>query len=230
LGHFLFANQKEALTGEIHLVEDDPQAVRMMLHYLYHLDYPHVSLHCDPTDNQEVIVENAVPIENGIGEPSKIAEPECPSEMIVDQPGEPIEPNDFFWGSVGTSKLAKKRAAKKKKNMPKPRPETPEIPNLVIHATVYSLAEKYMINGLKTVAKQKFADEVDKFWDREDFLQAAEIAYTGTPDDDRGLRAYVVDAFTQHNRDFFQSNKAASVKEVFNRIDNLAFDVVAAMT
>ncbi|EGY20905.1 uncharacterized protein VDAG_02429 [Verticillium dahliae VdLs.17] len=31
----------EGNTGTIHLEDDDPLAVKLMIHYLYHLDYPH---------------------------------------------------------------------------------------------------------------------------------------------------------------------------------------------
>jgi hypothetical protein len=33
---------QEAKTGEINLPEDNPETVRLVLHYLYHLDYPHI--------------------------------------------------------------------------------------------------------------------------------------------------------------------------------------------
>ncbi|KAB5545473.1 hypothetical protein GE09DRAFT_1131302 [Coniochaeta sp. 2T2.1] len=35
---------KEASTGVIELTEDDPEAVRMMMHYFYHHDYPHCAV------------------------------------------------------------------------------------------------------------------------------------------------------------------------------------------
>ncbi|KAB5531395.1 hypothetical protein GE09DRAFT_1146941 [Coniochaeta sp. 2T2.1] len=58
---------KEASTGIIELTEDDPEAVRMMMHYFYHHDYPHVTLHQadeagkkDPKPNSNLVIHSRV--------------------------------------------------------------------------------------------------------------------------------------------------------------------------
>jgi ABC-type branched-subunit amino acid transport system substrate-binding protein len=82
-----------------------------------------------------------------------------------------------------------------------PVPEAAEAvrsPNLIIHATVYALAEKYGVAGLKALALEKFSEEADQHWDNTDFVQAATEVYTGTPKNDRGMRDIVVSTFMQH--------------------------------
>ncbi len=52
---------------------------------------------------------------------------------------------------------------------------------LVAHAKVYTLAEKYLIRGLKAVALRRFKASAAHSWlDIDDFLQAIYEVYTST--------------------------------------------------
>ncbi|CAH0056208.1 unnamed protein product [Clonostachys solani] len=70
--------------------------------------------------------------------------------------------------------------------------------SLLVHAKVYSLAEKYGIASLKKLAVDKFERQARKELDGEDFLEAAVEAYTGTVQADRELRDEVVRTITLH--------------------------------
>ncbi len=59
----------------------------------------------------------------------------------------------------------------------------------MVHAKIYALAEKYLIPGLKALAVRKFDIASAKHWDSDDFLKAAQEAYTSTIETDRGLKA-----------------------------------------
>jgi hypothetical protein len=91
---------------------------------------------------------------------------------------------------------------------------------LTIHAAMYALADKYHVEGLGDVAKAKFESCLHHHVNSEDFVTAVQIAYSSTPDSNRGLRDAVVKAILVH----FQVN----VKEVpgleakLNTIDELS--------
>lgn len=62
---------------------------------------------------------------------------------------------------------------------------------MVIDAKIYAIADKYELDGLKGVAKVAFTGAVYEHWDTDQFVGAAEVVYTSTPDSDRGLRDVV---------------------------------------
>jgi hypothetical protein len=73
--------------------------------------------------------------------------------------------------------------------------ETCVLPNLngrssqlLTHAKMYELADKYEVVGLKDLAKKKFSRGCKRFWDTPDFPIAAFHAFSTTPESDNGLR------------------------------------------
>jgi len=66
---------------------------------------------------------------------------------------------------------------------------------LTIHATMYALADKYQVAGLGDLARDKFEKTLYHHSNSEDFVNAVEIAYTSTPESNRGLRLAVLRAF-----------------------------------
>jgi hypothetical protein len=71
-------------------------------------------------------------------------------------------------------------------------------PQMVTHAKVYAIAEKYQIMGLKTLARRKFATQVQCHHTSEEFPHAMAEVYESTIDSDRGLRDVIINAFRQH--------------------------------
>lgn len=69
---------------------------------------------------------------------------------------------------------------------------------LVLHAQVYAIAEKYKVQGLKTLAMANFNSAARTRWDTDDFLEAAYEVFESTKDSDRGLRDIVVSVFRTH--------------------------------
>lgn len=159
---------QEARTGIISLSEDDPQAVQMMIHYFYHLDYPHV-----------------FPDSEDLSEESPKLSPLVAGSLI------PV--SDANIGS-----------------------------NLIIHARVFALAEKYYIDGLMALALTYFETEVIFHWDTDNFLQAAVVVYTSTPDTVRGMRDVVVETFDSHRSLLFSSE----VREIVKVTEGLAYDIL----
>jgi hypothetical protein len=73
--------------------------------------------------------------------------------------------------------------------------ESTSEPNLVTHARVYALAEKYQIAGLKSLARRKFAAQVALHHLCAEFPIAMQEVYETTVEADRGLRDIVVQTF-----------------------------------
>ena len=70
----------------------------------------------------------------------------------------------------------------------KPHPPEGDAAQLLLHAMMYELADRYDIPGLSSLAQEKFSRSCKLFWDTEHFATAAEYALTTTPDSNTGLR------------------------------------------
>jgi hypothetical protein len=197
----------------IDLSDDDPQAVQMMMHYFYHLDYPHVALH-EPFDGS-----------TSFSKPSDESRTSAES-LFLSRPD-----------AAHSSPLSvAKRSGKATKRSHGPKKSTGghewlaldvdnEIrdPNLIIHAKVYALGEQYAVQGLKAIALEKFTSEARVHWATEDFLQAVEHVYSLTPDGDRGMREVVKNTFYEHRRDLMDRE---NVKRYLRDVPDLAYDVL----
>jgi len=93
--------------------------------------------------------------------------------------------------------------------------------DLVTHARVYAVADKYGIPGLKALAQKKFETQTAARWDDYDFLDAMEEVYTTTAESDRGLRNVVVQAFRAHPH----LARRPETREVIDEIIPLAQDL-----
>ncbi|KAF2464243.1 uncharacterized protein BDR25DRAFT_242779, partial [Lindgomyces ingoldianus] len=69
---------------------------------------------------------------------------------------------------------------------------------LLIHASMYAMADRYGIPKLTAWSKKKFADTIHDHWDSKDFIDAVVHIYDSTPDTDRGLRDEVVKALKKY--------------------------------
>ena len=94
-------------------------------------------------------------------------------------------------------------------------------PNLVLHAKIYALGEKYEIRDLKALAFQKFSFEILKHHSSSSFREAAWVAYTSTVDGDRGMRNVVIDTVVKHRYLLQQEAFQQVVKET-----ELGFDLL----
>jgi hypothetical protein len=81
---------------------------------------------------------------------------------------------------------------------------------MLLHFKLYSIADKYDVPGLKYLVKEKFSRACVAFGQKEDFIAAAQHAFTTTPDDDDGLRQIV-------------RNTLAVNKKILKRSDVQAF-------
>ena len=255
------------------LSDDDPQAVKLMIYYFYHLDYPHVSLYSEDDGNErgdEVtgdtgtgssVLDDAkdktdqAPPEQDMPQPQTeivqdAEEAPPPSEEIFHPTMAPEPELDTWFPPTRGKKLGKKKfqrpnlfdevnvpaepvpnilpAAPLQAHPIAPRPKASQSsdqlvqsPNLIIHAKMYALAEKYAIGGLKGLSQEKFAAELEKHWDCTEFSQAILEAYSSIVQSDRELRDLVVNALHQH-RELLDKEDIRNVV----RNSDLAYDLL----
>ncbi|KAI0130419.1 hypothetical protein BJ170DRAFT_620108 [Xylariales sp. AK1849] len=170
--------------------DEDPQAVEMMLHYLYTLDYPKVLA----KQQESGFINGSVTNGNHAEDVKQIAgHPTTPilEYSIEQEQFEPVPPSEN-----GAEQPIKKKGKKKKKSVVSPSPQVSS--NLVVHAKIYALASKFCIQGLKILSAEKFKTEVESCWDSDDFLSAAQQVYTSTDAQDRTMRDAVLSVLKQH--------------------------------
>lgn len=222
---------QEAIKNEISLIDDDPKLVKLMLDYLYQLDYEF-----EPESS------HAVPLEEPL-EPVLIPDPESPVapaierfEEIAETAPQP-ENVDDLWGSWGrpSSKKNKKRGLassgfaaqsvgpKSTTIKDNAHPET-EDTEIIIHAKVYALADKYGIHDLKDVARAKFSEAASRDWDSSSFPRAIQTVYSSTPESNQGLRDIVVSTISQHK----ELLERTEVETLAKEINALAFGLLQA--
>ncbi|KAM3546351.1 hypothetical protein ARSEF1564_000839 [Beauveria bassiana] len=203
---------QEGESGVVHLPEDDPLAIKMMIHYFYHLDYP-------------TVIPSAV-------DANETATPSLSTFQSAYQPNESAQ-TGFTANSVSVL-LSKKERIKLKlmtererrdRDLAQPHAQSSDsvsaTPNLYLHAKVYALGEKYGVHDLKGFALRKFHIEAKHHWQSDDFLHAIREVYTSTIDEDRALRDVVVEVVDAHLELLEQPRCQALIKDL-----ELCFDLL----
>jgi hypothetical protein len=102
-------------------------------------------------------------------------------------------------------------------NLPVP-PAPAESVELLLHAKMYEIADKYEVDGLKELAQEKFAWACGVYWHSKYFAPAAHYAYSTTPDEDKGLREVVSKTLFEH----MELLDKPEVEAVLSEFNNLA--------
>lgn len=223
---------QEAIKNEITLPDDDHKLVKLMIDYLYQLDYVIKEEYCNGII---VITDEELELKH-------TAEPESPVAQVIERFEDisahpPDDDDDDYWRV--RSKKAKARKKSKVSSWagfpPTPSDSvSPQIKSdassaleereLNIHAQMYALADKYGIHGLKDLARTKFAAAASNHWDCSGFPLAMQTVFTTTPDDDNGLRDVVINILGQH-RALFQK---VAVDTLIKEVNGLAYSLVKA--
>ncbi|CAO2654038.1 Nn.00g107710.m01.CDS01 [Neocucurbitaria sp. VM-36] len=197
---------REAETGVIDLTEDDPEAVEYMVNYFYHLDYLNKPLSRRSSQRSRAVSPPS----------SRLARRSAPKKMNLPAVEDPLLAQALAANmSMPMTPPADEPTAQifdvsaKMADMPmvdqsveddlESVQSEPEVGNekahLVTHAKVYAIAEKYGIAGLKALARNKFAQELDLHLNSSEFPEACQEAYETTFHTDRGLRDVIIQAF-----------------------------------
>jgi hypothetical protein len=72
--------------------------------------------------------------------------------------------------------------------------------HLLLHVRIYTVADYFDMNDLKTYARRGTMDVLHVYWNYEELelADALEEAFTATPDDDAGIRDVLVDLLKEH--------------------------------
>jgi hypothetical protein len=103
-----------------------------------------------------------------------------------------------------------------------PQPCYDDASQLLLHAKMYEVADKYDMSGLKGLAAEKFARACRKYYKNEEFAVAAEHALTTTPDSDSGLREILLETMASHPELFDD----AEVEALLGRHTDFAFGLL----
>jgi len=97
---------------------------------------------------------------------------------------------------------------------------------LVTHAKVFSLSQKYGIEALRGLALDKFKSQAAEGWDTQDFLAAAREVYHASMDEsgDRRMREAVTDIVCQHPELLDKETTQNAIKDL-----QLNYDVLMRM-
>jgi hypothetical protein len=209
---------KEAEDKAINLPEDDPEMIRRLITYMYLGDY-------DPCDGLDISrysylrqheSTTTLPATHhpryrkGMFGSFSFSSDHCaclaPNTKSLDQPARKMAPPNLPSDYKPVEKA----------------PNTVEVDNpLTIHATMYALGDKYQVDGLSQLAREKFESCLHHHAHSEDFVTAVQLVYSSTPDTNRGLRDVVLSAFrTQFNVDI---TKMPGAEDKLDTIDELSF-------
>ena len=100
---------------------------------------------------------------------------------------------------------------------------TPGSEQLLIHAKMYEIADKYHVVGLKELAMEKFRRACQDNWHEPGFAVAAYHAFSTTPDNDLGLRDIVSLTIATHMTELMKKPEVEALLLEFN---GLAFGLL----
>jgi hypothetical protein len=93
---------------------------------------------------------------------------------------------------------------------------------LLLHAKMYEIADKYDVVGLKQLVIEKFRRACQHFWNTDKFSVAAHHVFSTTPDHDKGLRDIVSATISAH----MGLIKKPEVKALLNEFNGLALGIL----
>ncbi|KAH3953670.1 hypothetical protein HBI25_106540 [Parastagonospora nodorum] len=207
-----FAAGKEAESKCINLPEDDPEMIRRLIAYLYLGDY-------DPNSGMSLAQFGAIAQHESTSATNPTHHYRRGAFGVsVTDPCACLAPN----AKNTEQPVAKETDSQQDYKVYEKTANAVEVANpLTIHASMYALGDKYQVEGLSSLAKEKFECCLHHHAQTEDFIAAVQIAYSTTPDSNRGLRNSVMEAFRTHFQTDIASIPGAEAK--LDSIDELSF-------
>lgn len=231
---------KESNTGVIDLSEDDGKTVEHMIHYFYHLDY--LSKPLSRKLSQRSTQSRPTTPANARSPPRRgrsklnlaLVEDPLLAQAAASTAILPTPPEDFSRNIDSTAKVWLGKSEDEPATEESLESDTAEgdgdseESDLMVHAKVYAIAEKYGIAGLKALARRKFITQVDEHWSDGSFPAAIEEVYESTVDTDRGLRDVVIQTFRSHP-DLMQRKDVEEVARMTPQLSWELFKVASGM-
>ncbi len=243
--NMLNLSMQEAKSNIIDLPDDNPELVKKMLEYLYSLDYAvgtDMTIYVDSIDFQGGASPATSLDEEEVGDFPTQSRTQQTLPRGVKTCWEALhealqQQNHDFDDTIDL--LVKQKAPLSIESIQHGKARLIPAGELVIHASMYSLADKYGIDGLKSTCVQKMTAALqgigwDKVWTfhspqarMEEFATAVAIAWTTTPASDRDLRNVLLDYSFIHVKRLV---KLKGFEEAFQRLPQFAFDLLARIT
>lgn len=204
----------ESYGDEEDLSCDDPEAIGLMLDYMYCGDYNLRS-----------------------GEPVDTRSPDALIRPQIFWNSEPADSElvdliDYDWDKP--TKARGKRSSKKKHGIyfgSAPDPEDEIGPSdgieqprgsLTMHSRLYALGCKYNLKHLSDVAEAKMQEAVRGVWERQDFAKAISTALGSTTGSDVGMRTTIINTILSCSANLVNDDL---IKKAIEGIDGLAFEL-----
>jgi hypothetical protein len=93
---------------------------------------------------------------------------------------------------------------------------------LLLHAKMYEIADKYDIAGLKNLCIEKYKRACREFWDDPKFAESAHHVYCTTPSRDKGLRNIVTKTLSDH----MSLLEKPEIEDLMTKFNGLAFGLL----
>ncbi|KAF2807560.1 uncharacterized protein BDZ99DRAFT_447950 [Mytilinidion resinicola] len=193
-----FSVGKEAHDGKIDLPEDEPAIVKLLMQYLYEGEYDPAL----PPEAQKPTME--FPHSCSTFPYHRCCSTVCPHHTCGIHCG--ANCRDF------TCKIC---------SPPLP-PLYGTADQLLTHAKMYEIGEKYDVIGLKDLSQEKFSRTCGLFWNDPKFPVAAHHAFSTTPDHDKGLRDLVFKTLSDH----LELIDKPEIEAVLTEFNGLAFGLL----
>ncbi|KAK5005799.1 hypothetical protein LTR28_007268 [Elasticomyces elasticus] len=198
---------------------DDPEAVRLMIHYFYHLDY------LGDKNGNSTREAPPVPTDPESSSDTDIEYNRCAGKKKSKKAKKCVK-SYARWPAKSDCGVIEVYDAK-----PKSSPESPSSDmsatnnggDLVMHAKLYSLADKYGVSGLKALSRAKFKASIHDNWNGPELASATLVAYTSTADEDTDLRRVVADNLMSHLSTVLRKPEVACA---IDEVGGLALDLL----
>ncbi|KAH6644293.1 hypothetical protein C7974DRAFT_459937 [Boeremia exigua] len=188
---------QETQTGTIDLPDDDVEAVKCLIHYLYEGEYS-PALPADSTSGALHAPLSPRPKNSPDGRVYQYDFPHTCSSYSIYCVTCHVCPHHTCRDGCGGCGLKCVTFTCRECTAP-PLPQlngTAE--QLLLHAKMYEMGDKYDVVGLKDLAKEKFGRACKHFWSTPNFAAAAHHAFSTTVEDDKGLRDIVSATICEH--------------------------------
>jgi hypothetical protein len=169
----------------VELPEDEPATVRLLVQYLYEGEY-------DPKLSQGSTAGKPVVTAIKVNEFFHYEFPHtcergCPEAYMVCHHHECTQKT---CGEKCVNFICKECT--------KPLPPEGDSTQLLLHAEMYEIGDKYDVVGLKQLAREKFSRVCTAHWNDDHFAPAAHYAFSTTPEEDNGLRGLISSTLSTH--------------------------------
>ncbi|CAN9419816.1 unnamed protein product [Alternaria alternata] len=203
---------KESESSIIDLPEDEPTIIKLLIQYLYEGEYE--PLLPDDESREALLAAR-------IGRPKHDPHGRAYSYQFPHSCSQPVF--GLASGSADCNHNCRNFNCKECNN-PEPSipPPNSESDQLLLHAKMYEIADKYDAVGLKDLAIEKFKWACQYLWDDDKFSIAADHVFSTTPDHDKGLRDIVSETIGAH----MGLVKKPEVKVLLTEFNGLALGVL----